>query len=217
MLNRKIMQLRSDEICQIEHSKPEATYLRRVKYKASKFQNFNFSVVVVAIMLMSTHALIQPNIEERLDLTGFKTITEQTATLARLMNAIFLQNHFQLGLVTMEDVITEVFDVSKSPLFNNINERDIRDTVRAMKDFDLLTTTPIDDRISWFDQFLPNGALTNISAVPELSSYANGKIDYNVCTTEYYDVERDMGILVAYTLHESNTSRDTAREFFPRL
>uniref|UniRef100_A0A8R1ESH5 WSN domain-containing protein n=1 Tax=Caenorhabditis japonica TaxID=281687 RepID=A0A8R1ESH5_CAEJA len=112
MLSQQRMKKRSDKNRQSEHREQDDICSNRVKYKALKCRRFTFSVIFIgAVLLMPTYALIQPNIEESLDLGGFKTITEQTATIARLMNAIFLQNHFQLELVTMEDVIAEVLDV----------------------------------------------------------------------------------------------------------
>uniref|UniRef100_A0A8R1I1W2 Uncharacterized protein n=1 Tax=Caenorhabditis japonica TaxID=281687 RepID=A0A8R1I1W2_CAEJA len=176
--------------------------INRVKFKC---QNFNFSVIVIgAVMLMPTHALILPNFEERLDLTGFETITEQTATLARLMNAIFLQNYFHLELVTMEDVIAEVFDVPSLSFFNKINERDIRDTVNDMKAFDVLTELPIDERERMFDGFLLKDTLTKISTVPDLSAYANVQINYSVLITAANKAGMDITSLMGATKDEKN-------------
>uniref|UniRef100_A0A8R1I3N5 WSN domain-containing protein n=2 Tax=Caenorhabditis japonica TaxID=281687 RepID=A0A8R1I3N5_CAEJA len=147
--------------------------LNHVKYKALKCQNFNFSVIFIgAVMLMPSFGCAQLNNKRRLDLDGFRNITEQTATIARLMNALYLQTHLKLEAVTMEDVITEVLDVPNSFLFYTINERDIRDTVNDMKAFDLLTTIPIEERVINFYGLLLNETLSKMLTAPNLWAFS---------------------------------------------
>uniref|UniRef100_A0A8R1E1D2 WSN domain-containing protein n=1 Tax=Caenorhabditis japonica TaxID=281687 RepID=A0A8R1E1D2_CAEJA len=142
----------------------------------------------------------QLNIEGRLDLDGFRNITEQTATIARLMNAIYLQTHLKLEAVTMEDIITEVLDVPSLSLFHKINEQDIRETVSDMNAFDLLTTVPIDERVRIFDEFLFNDNLSELSNTPNLSAYANLQINYSVAFDSSWQAGMDMSFLVGATL-----------------
>uniref|UniRef100_A0A8R1HX83 WSN domain-containing protein n=1 Tax=Caenorhabditis japonica TaxID=281687 RepID=A0A8R1HX83_CAEJA len=169
-------------------------------------------------MLMPTYALIQPNIKERLDLTGFKNITEQTATLARLMNAIFLQNYFQLELATMEDVITEVLDVPSPFLFHTIKEQEIRDTISDMKAFDLLTTIPIDERAINFDGFLLTDTLSKISTIPDLSAYAKVKLDYSMVSDAAYQAAQNMNTLVSVSLNQTYRSNiNVMQNFFEKF
>uniref|UniRef100_A0A8R1I0K4 WSN domain-containing protein n=1 Tax=Caenorhabditis japonica TaxID=281687 RepID=A0A8R1I0K4_CAEJA len=76
------------------------------------------------------------------DLETMKTIERKTATLARLMNAISLQNEINDGSVTMKEVMAEALDVRNSTLLDILNDKEFRVAVKAMKTVDSITSRP---------------------------------------------------------------------------
>uniref|UniRef100_A0A8R1IXN6 WSN domain-containing protein n=1 Tax=Caenorhabditis japonica TaxID=281687 RepID=A0A8R1IXN6_CAEJA len=76
------------------------------------------------------------------NLNTLNTSVEKTAALARLMNAISLQNEFNDGSVTMKEVMAEALDVRNSTLLDSIDEKDSRVAGKAVKTVDLITARP---------------------------------------------------------------------------
>uniref|UniRef100_A0A8R1IR00 WSN domain-containing protein n=1 Tax=Caenorhabditis japonica TaxID=281687 RepID=A0A8R1IR00_CAEJA len=76
------------------------------------------------------------------NLNTLNTSEEKTASLARMMNAIALQNEFNDGSVTMKEVMAEALDVRNSTLLDSIDEKDSRVAGKAVKTVDLITARP---------------------------------------------------------------------------
>uniref|UniRef100_A0A8R1EGY3 WSN domain-containing protein n=1 Tax=Caenorhabditis japonica TaxID=281687 RepID=A0A8R1EGY3_CAEJA len=86
-----------------------------------KFNTFYFVLLVLAIgVFIFFHSWFSKTEYKRSnDRNTTNTVEEKTAALARLMNAISLQNEFNDGTVTMKEVMSEALDVRNSTLLDH--------------------------------------------------------------------------------------------------
>uniref|UniRef100_A0A8R1EBQ9 WSN domain-containing protein n=1 Tax=Caenorhabditis japonica TaxID=281687 RepID=A0A8R1EBQ9_CAEJA len=109
-----------------------------------KFKVFGYLLILLAIgVFISFHSWFSKSENEpSKNLNTLNTSEEKTASLARMMNAIALQNEFNDGSVTMKEVMAEALDVRNSTLLDSIDEKDSRVAGKAVKTVDLITARP---------------------------------------------------------------------------
>uniref|UniRef100_A0A8R1IQT9 HTH luxR-type domain-containing protein n=1 Tax=Caenorhabditis japonica TaxID=281687 RepID=A0A8R1IQT9_CAEJA len=188
----------------------------------SKFKILYAVLGVLAIgILLIFHSWFSKSKNERsMDLNTVNTIEEKTAALARLMNAISLQNEFNDGSVTMKEVMAKALDVRNLTLLDSIDEKASRVAVKAVKTFDLITARPaqtINETTEKLSKVLLLGNSTShSSSISQMFSSLNNN-DFNIdLDTISSSVDRSIKSLnnLSHEISSSNPKFDMAVEHF---
>uniref|UniRef100_A0A8R1IG68 Reverse transcriptase domain-containing protein n=1 Tax=Caenorhabditis japonica TaxID=281687 RepID=A0A8R1IG68_CAEJA len=108
---------------------------------------YNFKLLVLVLLVIGIgivfHYLFSNSgYNPSNDMEAMKKIERKTGTLARLMNAISLQNEINAGSVRMKEVMAEALDVRNSTLLDILNDKEFRVAAKAVKTVDSITARP---------------------------------------------------------------------------
>uniref|UniRef100_A0A8R1EEQ5 WSN domain-containing protein n=1 Tax=Caenorhabditis japonica TaxID=281687 RepID=A0A8R1EEQ5_CAEJA len=175
-------------------------------------------LLVIGIFIL-LHSLFSKSEAKRSnDPESIKTIEEKTATLARLINAISIQNEINSGSVTMKEVLAEALDVRNATLFDIINEKDISDAVKAVKTVGSITDRPaqiIKETTETLDKvlLLGNSILQTFSISQMFSSLSGFNIDLSSIESDIPELIENLEV-IAQEIESSNPNKEMTVEHY---
>uniref|UniRef100_A0A8R1EMG9 Tyrosine-protein phosphatase domain-containing protein n=1 Tax=Caenorhabditis japonica TaxID=281687 RepID=A0A8R1EMG9_CAEJA len=185
-----------------------------------KFKVFGYLLILLAIgVFISFHSWFSKSENEpSKNLNTLNTSEEKTASLARMMNAIALQNEFNDGSVTMKEVMAEALDVRNSTLLDSIDEKDSRVAGKAVKTVDLITARPAQTINKTTEKlkkvlFLGDSTSHSSSISQMFSSLNDFNIDLDTISVTVGTLVQSLNNL-SQEINSSNPKFDTAVEHF---
>uniref|UniRef100_A0A8R1IS23 WSN domain-containing protein n=1 Tax=Caenorhabditis japonica TaxID=281687 RepID=A0A8R1IS23_CAEJA len=191
---------------------------RKAKNKKNAMYHYILVLLVIGIFIL-LHSLFSKSGPKRSnDPESIKTIEEKTATLARLINAISIQNEINSGSVTMKEVIAEVLDVRNATLFDTITEKDISDVVKAVKTVGSITDRPaqiINETTEKLNKvlLLGNSTLQTFSISQMFSSLNGFDIHFGSIASGIHQLIENLGFIVQ-EIESSNPNKKMTVEHY---
>uniref|UniRef100_A0A8R1ERU3 WSN domain-containing protein n=1 Tax=Caenorhabditis japonica TaxID=281687 RepID=A0A8R1ERU3_CAEJA len=184
----------------------------------SKFKIYAVLGVLAIVLFLLYSWFTKSENNSSKDLNTLNTSEEKTASLARLMNAIALQNEFNDGSVTMKEVMAKALDVRNLTLLDSIDEKASRVAVKAVKTFDLITARSaqtINETTEKLSKVLLLGDSTShSSSISQMfSSLNNFDIDLDTISSSVAQSVQSLKNL-SQEINSSNPKFDMAVEHF---